>query len=522
MEKPKQILIKDFSRGITTDSREDDFRYSQFIQGFEAHTYPHKLVPVKSTESGDSSASTSKKENFCLAELTAGVYKLYALGVVSGQIYAEILYKAFTTSNSSDLSDATWLNTANNQSASGAINSNLFAYYKKATAGNTGLIFFSRNGSHIGAYDPTGSAAIADTHYAVTHTHIGQGITHSKDDRFYVPYYDSATGTGGVLMKNSSSAFVVGIATAKYLIPISVCEYGNYLAIACQPASGIGKSVVFLWDRDTSTALFSETIDFGDGILQILEQISGYLVGISYTGVAPGNLSSLLGRFTFRYYAGGTPVIFRELLSEATFTAGDLPLAKQKISQSLYFLMTVTLGGTKRQGVWRISRAGENTPFSLVMETPANNGTALTSGLLKGFFKVGDYMFLAYTDNSVYKVDKTDDSGSAYTAMSSTYETLKFGDAFQNKKLVVVGVMTEPLPSAGEVILKYKKDEDSSWTTIFDNTTNDNMYRESVNIESTGVTLPEFKEIQFQILSTGNAVITGLYAKYEIIDNQLT
>ena len=61
MGKIYETIITDFSKGMTNDPREKDTRYAQLIKGFDAHTYPRKLVPLRDSESGDSAASTSKK-----------------------------------------------------------------------------------------------------------------------------------------------------------------------------------------------------------------------------------------------------------------------------------------------------------------------------------------------------------------------------------------------------------------------------------------------------------------------------
>jgi len=81
--------------------------------------------------------------------------------------------------------------------------------------------------------------------------------------------------------------------------------------------------------------------------------------------------------------------------------------------------------------------------------------------------------------------------------------------------------MTEALPTNGQIVLKYRKDKDlvdGAWTTIFTEATDDSIEFDAINIS--GATLPEYKEIQFRIESTGGAVITGLKWKAEIIDKQ--
>ena len=60
----------------------------------------------------------------------------------------------------------------------------------------------------------------------------------------------------------------------------SLANYGNYLAIGCAPISTYnGRSKVFLWNL--SSDLFQEAIDWGEGELRVLENIEGYLVGIT-------------------------------------------------------------------------------------------------------------------------------------------------------------------------------------------------------------------------------------------------
>ena len=77
------------------------------------------------------------------------------------------------------------------------------------------------------------------------------------------------------------------------------------------------------------------------------------------------------------------------------------------------------------------------------------------------------------------------------------------------------------LPAAGSVVLKYRKDEETSYTTIFTHTTDNSLSHSAINIESSGATLPEYREIQFRIESTGNAEITSFSFVYEDQDKDL-
>lgn len=121
-----------------------------------------------------------------------------------------------------------------------------------------------------------------------------------------------------------------------------------------------------------------------------------------------------------------------------------------------------------------------------------------------------------------FYLSKTNSSAS-YTA-TSIYESkiFNFGDSSKKKRLIGITVMTEPLPTAGQVVLKYQVDENigtTIWTTIFTEATDNSISHSAINIESSGVALPPiFKEISFRIESTGGAVITGLKMGVEELD----
>ena len=79
--------------------------------------------------------------------------------------------------------------------------------------------------------------------------------------------------------------------------------------------------------------------------------------------------------------------------------------------------------------------------------------------------------------------------------------------------------MTEPLPTAGQIILKSRKDEETAWTTLATFTT-DNALKHSVT-KSAAETSPSIgKEVQFRIESTGGANITGFQVTFDEVKSQ--
>lgn len=501
MGKISEILIDKFNGGMVNDSRDPNENTCKVVSNFDVLTNPRKMTPYRSMESGDSAAATSKKQNFCIALRTGTTYSLYALGVKSGAATAEVLYKDLTTGASNDLDDATWASPSANQATTGTTSFNLFVYYKQ-----TGLIYGARGGSQIWAFSPTGTAW-DDSSHALTYTNIAQGLV-ASNDKLYVPYDNK------IAVNNAGSWTDAALTLPSHLYITSICEHGNNLAIAVAPLSGQGNSYVYLWDKDATS--WNEVIDWGSGILKVLDEVDGTLVGISLATTS----TRFNDRVIFRQYIGGGKAVqFKEIITVANTT--QIPIAKQKIDNRLFFTMLASYNGTVRDGVWSIGRSAPGNPFTLVFERPTTSSALLTSDSIKAFFFVDDFCFISYQSAGSFALSKTLSTATYTTA--SLYESKKFdgGDSSLTKKLIGVTVMTEYLPTAGQVVLKYRKDEETSWATIFTEATDNSISHSAINIESSGATLPEFKEIEFQILSTGGAEITGLSLRGEFIDKRL-
>lgn len=504
MEEFVEQTIEGF-RGMISDARRKDLEYSQLLKNFDAHSFETKLVPFRDSENGDAVSATNQIQNFCAALGASSTWKLYGCGRKAGDTQ-----KIFSKDPGTEFDDGDWTALTKGESAALAANFNLFHYYKKKS-----LIYGTIASRYVFTCDPIDSLNFAENiyDYGSAASHISQGLTHSKNDIMFF-------GMDNIVLKNNNNTtFVVGLTLPTFLYITSLTEYGEMLAIACAPVSGIGNSYVFLWDMNATS--WNEVIDWGAGNVQILEQVEGKLVGISY-------VSSLIenAKIVFRQYAGSIATPFLTLRSEAIYSAGDLPIAKQKIDNYLYFLMTITLNGTKHQGLWKVGRESLDRNFALSFDRAANNDTALTAtAALYNFFIYQDYVFISYMTGSAYTMSKTNDQAS-YTA-SSIVETLKIkAPKGKSGKLMCIGVMTDPLPSGGRIYLKYKKNAETSYTEIFDQYAEDtadadyqSIYHDAINIESSGMTLPTFKEISLQIVSKGKAIPTGWYYKYQIIND---
>lgn len=498
MQRVVTVVVPIPAAGMTNDPRDTRASVCRVCTNFDIVTDRARAIPYYDSESGDTAAATSQKQAFTYAHWLPGStndWRLFSLGVVSGTGKAEVLMKTTFT-------DGSWSTPANNQSAAGTTSFELFVYYKK-----TGLIYGARAGTSIWAFDAQTAGAWADTSHALTYTNICQGVVHSQDDILYIGYDNK------IASNNNGSWTDAALTLPSDLYVTSICEYGTFLAIACAPLSGVGKSRVYLWDRNSSLTTVSANIDWGFGILKVLEEIEGYLVGISQDSA---NRTARY-RVNFKYYAGAGGA--RQFAILTSTSVPVIPTRKQKIDNRVYFLMSATLNSAVREGLWSVTHFGGG-QFALAHERTPNNDTALGNGVLKGFYITGDYAFISYVDNSsVYQLSKTNDQAS-YTA-TSIIETIinpnmPAGDKVQKKKLLSIGAMYDPLLSGGSCVVKSKTNGASSYTTVFTETTTSAVKTEPVPVTSGGTYLTDGEEFEFQINSTGGVVPTFLIYKYAV------
>lgn len=516
----KEIKITRFDGGIANDIRENDTSKHSYAQNFNTFSYAHRLVPYRSYEAGQD--TLNRKINKFLYYNA----KLYGRGFISAtpSVYdAQVFYKTV-------FSDGTWTTPSNSSetlSLAQDTYGELFIYYR-------GFIYGAHRSSTVFKFDVTEAAAFVSSNFSKVAVGNVQGVIHSADDILYV----AAKGTQGGIVRATiwSNDNLTWSADAVLILPTgytitSMCEYGAYLAIACVSDDLLSKSSkVFLWDRVATT--WNEQIDWGEGALNVLEELEGRLIGISIQERV--NATNLLFNTTvnFKYYAGAQGAI--EFVRITGLTSATpisyLGKAKQKVNNRIYFTAIISTpegaSGTA-EGVWSVGK-NEQGRYSVVNEYQTSDGTTIPT-TIDGFFLMGSYIFIAYSDSGSLSgnISKTRDDV-AYSN-NSIYESIVFdgGDASQTKKLIGVSVTTLPLVSGNSVALKYRTDKDiisdtgTTWTTIFTHTTVDSIAHSAINVEATGVTLPEFKEIQLQLVSTGGAIITGYSFEYEIIPKRL-
>lgn len=504
---------------MVNDPREPRNNIARLVQHFDVFTNKHKLTPALTQRDGDINSNANRIANFLFLN-----NKVYGLGinVAGGNAKAAIFTRMGVTTpfnEPNNPADPTWTQTTNGVSANSSradADLPLFIAYK-------GDIYYL-TGTRIAQFTPDTTQVTT----GLTYTTASNGIVHPKDDILYFGYDNY------IASKNGAGSWnLTALTLPTNQVITSICEYGNYLAIACRPTtdgtSSNLNSTVYLWDRDSSLATLSEKIDWGVGNLTLIEELDGYLIGVSFLGTT-GSYTTSKARTIFKYYAGaGGTVVFQELtgFSQApTITSGPGPAAapsagpsfKQKYNNRIYFSASIPIVTTGYFGVWSIGRSSTNVPFAVAHDRIARTAYA-TALSIYGILLLGDYLFFSYnTGNDVFYTDKTN-HGVTYDN-TSVYETtinpnMPPGDRIQKKQLMSVGAMYEALPAAGQVVVKYRVDG-GSWNTIFTETT-DNAVSTEPYTNASGTQFTSGKEYEFRIESLGGSEITALIYKYNVL-----
>lgn len=459
---------------------------------FDVFSNPGRITPYRSLEvdTNDGSTPTGMKQylvrDFLYASASA---KLYGLGQ-NGTAQTKIVEKADATTGNWDLPASS--------EGNGAVLNGCFTEFKDYLWGFQGTNQLWRWGTLSGSPSITNSV----TTTATTITSVANGLI-AADANLYLPY------------NNTLLRIAPGLTVTDAVISVpdnfkitSICNYGNYMAIGCAPISSFnGVSKVFLWNL--SSDLFTETLNFGEGDLRIVETIEGALVGITdrYMNNATG---AGTGSLIIQTYQGGSPQVVKEVFTQK-LTGKTMPLSKAVKNNRLFFsakIMTNTSGTTYNEGIWSYGRKSTGYPSLLSLDIIDENVS--TSGI-QAFSLAGNYFFIAHSADG--SIDKTDDAANySFTSLIES-QILTFGTVDATKELKSFNLYTTPLPANASITVKYRMDSSTSYTTFGTFTTSGAVVKVFINIESTGLAFPSFNEVQFRIESvTGGAEIVGFEA----------
>lgn len=488
----KTITVEDVAAGMTADIRDEAPGVTKLAKHFDLITRPKTLTPYHSQITGDGSASLDQITDLFYSN--SGL--MFGAGVNSGSPARTRVY-----SNNS-FTSASWTNLINGVSASGDMVKGTFVEYH-------GFGYGFNSNSTVWKVDLSDATPWSDDAAggALTGVPNGvQGLVHSKDDILYMA-------TANRISLNNNGAWTKNalVLPDRYTITC-LAEYGNYLAIGCDTTIA-GNSIVYLWDRDTSLNTITENIDWGNGQLRVLQQVEGELLGVSIRQDVNTNLAS---RLEVRRYFGSTADVFATILA-STSVGLQLLQNGQKQNERMYFAAGITIDGVLHNGVWCVGKS-EKGHWAVWCDRLPNNDTAIAANSLQGFFIIGDFVYISYNDSG-FNLTMTSSVATAY-AGSSIIETvinpdMPVIDKKSMKQLQAVQVSYDALPTAGQVILKYKVDG-GSFITVFTETADGEVATET-GVDATGTSFTSGRDYQFRIECTGGANFCGFKYKYEAL-----
>lgn len=448
-----------------------------FVKHFDIYTDPHRLIPAHGMDSTTTSGTNP-------TDFVKSGDKVYALcnDSASTGIVLSVLDPIAT--------DTTWADSANSSRTGssdkkmpgclGIYDGRIIALVTDA-AGDIKSVY-----SH--------NPGVSNTTIAVANTLEDDTAnpTLGADGKFYVPYgryilqMDSGT--------NISSDPFITIDDAYEIT--STFSYGSYLGVAIRPTVfGTGvNSKVLLFDLGIIDQVNAASIiDFGPGLLFVADVIEGTIVGITNDNLDDADAVGKAS-LTIREWDGGNEAIVKKVIRTNAST-GYLRQKKVVEDNKIFFLANLPTENGTYTGVFSWGRQGFGDERALAMYVSPEDATTLG-----GLGKAGD-MFLVHDSSTTTTVYVTDiDDAYPYTSLVDTAinPNMDEEDREKEKQLVKVRMTYDAIPSGGQIVLKYKIDNDASWTTIFTETTEDKTYTEYLVKKS-----EPGRDIKFEFESTG-------------------
>lgn len=290
----------------------------------------------------------------------------------------------------------------------------------------------------------------------------------------------------------------------------SLTNYGSYLVIAMRPRNGVGKSVAYLWGRDGTINTLQATIDFGDGDLNIVENIGNILVGIVYPQTYSNYTSIINNKINIKVYSGGAVDTVKSFNITGTSSYG---IAKMKNMGKLYF--GVCEAGSETN-MWSVYKNKEGTWVSH-RERYLYDGSTTTVQSVVSLTSVGDYIYSAFYLNS---------GGFTLRATTTSYlNTSKYitlinpcmpvEDRNDEKQLVGIQVNYTG-KSSGTIGVKYSSDGSALTSIMSESTTATESLKTATQEITNGASLAPGYEFQFQLETTGGVEIKSYTYKYQV------
>ncbi len=482
--------ITKFDGGMAQDIRTQNQDESQDCTGFDIFTNPHYMIPY-----GDSVAETLDTGTMDDKRIT----DVFVTSVgLAGIGYASNVSSVPTFYTKTDINAAWGFN------ATGTIG---FTFQQGSGVYYKGKLYcLSLNGTtyNLDRFDGGGVVTSVGT-FTSTGTFYARPFVHPEDNVLYIVI-------GNVIVSWDGSSLVVTttILPSGYYCT-SITNYGIYLAIVMNPLLNNTDGVCFLWGRDVSLNTLQGTIDLGEGICQIVENLYNvlYFVVVNTTY----DLTKIINKIRIKQYAGASVQTVYSL--QVPITTSVLTY-KYKYDGKLYFV------SGNESAIYAFGKNSEG-QFILTHDRYINNGETVGSAL--PISMVGDVMFTgSISIDSVYSLmrSKVNGLGETITYRNTAIYTGTINQAMgsnysvQGKHKVKNLIATALLytgAASGTTALKYSIDA-SNMTSIIEDTNDVGEFGREASMQADGEPFNSGRELQFQVESSGGSKIKGIFYRY--------
>jgi hypothetical protein len=336
-------------------------------------------------------------------------------------------------------------------------------------------------------YSPSGGLCIGDGRYVAVLDYDG------------ITYADGATPTvnGGLTLPLGERVKALEV-------------FGDYLVIGCWKGTNIydnNEATLYFWDGTATTYNFKVTL-YESGINALLTTSYGLLI---CAGVK-GNLYM---------YNGGNPVLIKQIpgMTKTNTLYNDIFPGAVANYKGLPMIGVCGAGDdtATTKGVYSFGSINKNYPPTLNLDYLISTGTKTgTTTFVSAIAAISDQEFyIGWRDGAAYGIDLVHATNKV---ASATYQSLWFDGRipFQEKDFKSFFMTYNDLAATESITLSYRKDTETSWTTIgVVNDDGENFRRIDYGIRC--------RRIQFRIVLAGTNVLPKLKsfgAFYSAVDLQ--
>lgn len=372
---------------------------------------------------------------------------------------------------------------------------------------HAGYLFGIQNSRYLFRFDgvSTFNTTFYDTGAAFTNG-FADAITHSKDGKMYfatdnkIHSVDSTGAAGSLALTLPNANFRV----------TSLCEQGNYINIVGYDVK-TGESSSLQWDRDTSVVDLTESYGLGRDTVVHNASLVGQLFTVQVRTDSSNSAFAEKPVLVIKYLNGAQFDTLYEFPVASLPVVGNFIGAKYTSLDRFYFTAKVQFDGeaAARNICFCLDYKGR---LTIAQNIAIDTGTNAISGIIRN----GEGFWFGAGSDGAWNTTTT------YTTVSA-FETndIRAEDLSQNLNFVDAIVSCEPLPASAQILLKARKNEETTFTTIATFTeTNRSKFRiTAMKAKNLLAGLDKARQVRFRLESTVGAVITGFQAVFNPVQD---